>query len=48
MLETLLLPESLLTINSYAAYGLTGLKEIVIPERVTEIGGYAFDGCTSL
>ncbi|MBE6977086.1 MAG: hypothetical protein E7438_00380, partial [Ruminococcaceae bacterium] len=47
-LETLLLPESLLTINSYAAYGLTGLKEIVIPARVTEIGGYAFDGCTSL
>lgn len=34
------------TINSYA-FAASGLREIILP-NVTEIGGYAFSGCTKL
>ena len=36
------------SIESYAFIGCTGLKSIVIPDRVTSVGEYAFDGCRSL
>jgi len=53
-IETLLLPPNLTKIcdlafgtrEEYA--GLRSLKEIVIPASVTTIGGYAFNGCSSL
>ncbi len=35
-------------IGSYAFYGCTGLKEVILEEGVTGIGSYAFYGCTGL
>ena len=35
-------------INSYAFYDCTSLKEVTIPNSVTEIGDSAFLGCKSL
>lgn len=37
-----------LTIGEYAFYQDNGLKELVLPEGLTEIGDYAFNGCTAL
>ena len=53
-IETLLLPPNLETISPLAFgsrtgfAGLTGLKDITIPATVTSVGGYAFNGCSSL
>ncbi len=46
-LEGILLPSTLTELRSNAFTG-TGLKEIVIPEHVTEMGEGAFSGCHNL
>ena len=40
--------EGYTSIESYAFYGCTGLKSIVIPDRVTSVGEYAFSECSAL
>ena len=47
-LESVVLPDRLTSIDTYAFNGCTSLKEITIPKGVTEIGNYAFSGCTQL
>ena len=47
-LETIILPESVTSIGSYAFYNCTNLAKIVIPKSVTSIGNSAFLGCQSL
>ena len=48
-LESVILPEGLLSIGDYAFAGCSGLTgELIIPESVTRIGCYAFNGCAGL
>lgn len=47
-LSSIVLPESLITINGLAFSGCSSLASIVIPENVTTIGWRAFHGCSSL
>ena len=44
-IASIVLPESIKTIGSYAFYGCDYLESIVIPEGVTSIGYSAFNGC---
>lgn len=46
-LESVSLPDSLTTIEQWA-FAKTKLTEVTIPKGVTDIGGYAFEGCYSL
>ncbi len=46
--KTVVLPESLQTINTYTFYNFQALTSIVIPDSVTNIDQYAFYNCTSL
>lgn len=46
--KTIILPETLTDIHSYAFAGCKYLKNIKIPSGVTKIGANAFSGCTSL
>jgi hypothetical protein len=45
---SIILPESLIKIGSYAFYNCSSLTNIDIPEGVTSIGYYAFYNCSSL
>ncbi len=47
-LETIILPETITDIGSYAFYNCTNLAKIVIPNSVTSIGNSAFRDCTGL
>ncbi|MBR6782539.1 MAG: leucine-rich repeat domain-containing protein [Clostridia bacterium] len=46
--ESILLPNSLLSVGNRAFQNCSGLKSLTLPEAVTEIGSGAFSGCTSL
>ncbi len=46
-LKSIVLPESLTTIGSYAFYN-SGLTSVTIPNNVTEVGGYVFSKCSNL
>ena len=46
--ETFVIPDGVITIQSYAFYGCSSLTNITIPDSVTSIGDYAFSGCSSL
>ena len=45
--ETVTLPDDI-NGNSYEIYQMRGVRNVIIPEGVTSIGGDAFDGCESL
>ncbi len=47
-LESIILPETITSIEAYAFYGCSSLKSITIPANVTSIQANAFTGCTSL
>ena len=47
-LTTLVIPDSVTSINESAFFGCTSLVDIIIPNSVTSIGDSAFSGCTSL
>ena len=47
-ITSIVIPDSVISIDRSAFSGCTSLTEIVIPDSVTEIGNYAFDRCTSL
>ena len=47
-LETVILPDTVKTIDEYAFCGCYGLKNIVFGNGLTDIGGYAFKGCIYL
>ncbi|MCM1518233.1 MAG: leucine-rich repeat protein [Pseudoflavonifractor sp.] len=47
-LESVELPNTMITIGSYAFYGCTSLQEIVVPNSVTAIQNSAFENCTGL
>ena len=47
-LSTLYLPEQIETVPEMLAEGCYSLTEIIIPASVTEIGNYAFAGCTNV
>jgi hypothetical protein len=42
------IPDSVISIDSYAFYGCSGLPDVAIPAGVTFIGSYAFYRCTGL
>ncbi|MBR4225748.1 MAG: leucine-rich repeat domain-containing protein [Candidatus Methanomethylophilaceae archaeon] len=47
-LESVTLPNSVVTIEEYAFYGCTSLESVVIPNSIDTIGDFAFAGCSSL
>ena len=47
-LTSLVIGNNVKSIPDYLAYGLTRLKTITIPNSVTKIGYYAFEGCNNL
>ncbi|MCL2765866.1 MAG: leucine-rich repeat protein [Treponema sp.] len=47
-LTSIVIPNSVTSIGSFAFYICTSLTSIVIPNNLTSIGDYAFGGCTSL
>lgn len=47
-ITSLVIPNSVSTINKFSFYGLTSLTSVTIPSSVTSIKGNVFDGCTSL
>lgn len=47
-LKSVIVPETVIAIDSYAFQDCTALEEIRIPEYVTEIGKYAFHCCEKL
>ena len=48
LVTELIIPESIIRINSYAFYGCKSFTNIMIPDSVTSIGASAFEGCSSL
>ncbi len=46
--QTLVLPESLVTIGSTAFSGMAALKAIVVPDAVVSMGSSAFSSCSDL
>ena len=48
LVENLVVPDGVTTINDSVFYGCESLISVVIPESVTSIGGNAFNGCTNL
>lgn len=46
--ETVILPDSLVTIQGYSFAWASQLKELVIPDSVSTIGDYAFRDCSKL
>ena len=47
-LESVFMPNSVITIGNRAFYGCTELESVFIPNSVITIGDYAFDRCSSL
>ena len=47
-LESIVLPDSVTSIEEFAFQWCANLKSITLPDGITEIGGGAFYGCTSL
>lgn len=47
-LTSIIIPESVDGIESFAFYECTSLKKITLPSKLRRIGGKAFSGCTSL
>ena len=46
--ELVIIPDSVISIASYAFYNCSGLTSVVIGDGVESIGAYAFSGCSSL
>lgn len=46
--ESIVLPDTVKVIGSFAFCDCTALKSIVVPSSVKKIGSFAFNGCTSL
>lgn len=46
--KTIVIPNSLTSIGSYAFYGLSNIVSVEIPDNVSNIGDYAFWGCSKL
>ncbi|MEL3906274.1 MAG: leucine-rich repeat protein [Treponema sp.] len=44
----IIIPETVILIDSYAFFGCTGLTQLALPDNLTTIGGSAFSGCTGL
>ena len=47
-ITSVILPDGLETIDTYAFYQCTSLASAYIPDSVTSIGNYVFSGCSSL
>ena len=47
-ITTFVLGQDVETIPDYLCYDLTGLASVIVPAKVTNIGSYAFSGCTGL
>lgn len=47
-IESVVIPDSVRLISSYAFRNCTGLKTVRIPEKVSSIGAFAFENCTGL
>ena len=48
LLETIVIPDSIASIGSYAFYYCKALKTINLPNTLTSIGGWAFASCSAL
>ena len=47
-LTSVVIPNSVISIDVFAFYGCSGLTSVVIPDSVTSIGDGAFEDCSSL
>lgn len=47
-LDEIVLNDGIKTLGNYAFWNFRNLKNIIIPESVTNIGESAFHGCTAL
>ena len=47
-ITSVVIPDSVTSIGSYAFYYCTSLTSVVIPDSVTSIGNYAFESCYNL
>jgi len=47
-LTSVIIPESVTSIDNYAFFGCIGLTSVIIPEPVKSIGDFAFDACIGL
>ena len=45
--ESVILPDSLTSLEAYAFTGLTSVNTLALPKNVTTIGKYAFQGCSA-
>ena len=48
LVTTLIIPDGVTSIGSYAFYNCSGLTSVAIPDSVTSIGEYAFYNCSGL
>ena len=48
LVTTLIIPDGVTAISSYAFLDCTGLTSVIIPDSVTSIGDYAFSNCSGL
>ncbi len=48
ILETLIIPEGVTEINSYAFRNCSSIKKVILPNSLTKIGEYAFAWCVNL
>lgn len=48
LVESIVIPSSITSINQYAFYNCTSLTAVTLPDEVTSIGDYAFANCANL
>jgi len=48
LIDNIVFPDNLETIEKYACAGCTSLEQVVIPDKVTAIGDFAFDDCPDI
>lgn len=48
LIETLIIPDTITSINDYAFYGCSSFTSVIIPQNITSVGAAAFCTCSGL
>ena len=48
LIETLIIPDTITSINAYAFYGCSSFTSVIIPQNITSVGAAAFCTCSGL